>query len=343
MNLNNKEIFEYLKRNDNTPLTSFQGYDLSDMLRLINQYYLEFRRKLGFGENITYGFELEFEHSNNERISESLYTSDLDYRWYVSHDKSLTNGGEISSPILTDRQKDWNELTQVCEIIRRNAKIDCNSSSHIHIGTQVFGRKKLTWRNFLLMWAAYENIIFRFTAGEYINPRASVSTYSQPVSINFIEVYSDFNWDNNLTLARLRKSLGYRRSTFDRYQAVNLSHATNRFYEYNDNTVEFRSPNGTLQPIILQNNLNFIIALINYCKSDKFDEDTVLKRYFETSRKLNIYLYSQIYLEQALELTDLIFEKNVDKVYFLRQYLKNFQSTEYYDDFIKAKSFIKTK
>lgn len=34
--------------------------------------------------------------------------------------------------------------------------------------------------------------------------------------------------------------------------------------------------------------------------------------------------YDEIYLEQALELCDMIFTNNFNKVYFLRQYLKSF-------------------
>jgi len=74
---NNKEIFEYLKPNDNTLLSEFDEYDLYDTLRLINQYYLEFRRSLGLNERITYGFELEFESivSDCREIEKILVTS----------------------------------------------------------------------------------------------------------------------------------------------------------------------------------------------------------------------------------------------------------------------------
>ena len=37
----------------------------------------------------------------------------------------------------------------------------------------------------------------------------------------------------------------------------------------------------------------------------------------------NIYKYSRIYMEQAIELADMIFDNNLDKVYFLRQYIKD--------------------
>ncbi len=36
-------------------------------------------------------------------------------------------------------------------------------------------------------------------------------------------------------------------------------------------------------------------------------------------------MYNRINLPLALELVDMIFDNNLDKVYFLRQYLKNYQ------------------
>ena len=146
-----------------------------------------------------------------------------------------------------------------------------------------------------------------------------------------------------ITFYELRKKLGYRGNAFDHYQAINLNNATSRFSIRHNNTIEFRTPNGTLEPVIWQNNLNLFLALINYAKSTKFDEDIILKRYQSIKGKIDIKLYSQIYLKQAIELADLIFDKNIDKVYFLRQYLKGFQETEQYDDFVKARTFIKTK
>lgn len=105
----------------------------------------------------------------------------------------------------------------------------------------------------------------------------------------------------------------------------------------NKNTIEFRSPNGTLEPVIWQNNINFFTKMLIYCKSGDFDEDIVEKRLEFNNQDL--YLYRQIFLTQALELTDLIFDNNLDKIYFLRQYLKSFEVSN--EPFTKAKRFIK--
>ena len=49
--------------------------------------------------------------------------------------------------------------------------------------------------------------------------------------------------------------------------------------------------------------------------------------------------YDEIYLEQALEFADLVFTDNLNKMYFLRQYLKSFQVEK--KSLIKAKKFTK--
>ena len=91
-------------------------------------------------------------------------------------------------------------------------------------------------------------------------------------------------------------------------------------------TIEFRSPNGTFNPIIWQNNVNLLVHLFMYAKSDKFNEDKIMKRMkmmLEDNVSSKIYKYSRIYNGQAIELADMIFDNNLDKIYFLRQYVKD--------------------
>ena len=53
--------------------------------------------------------------------------------------------------------------------------------------------------------------------------------------------------------------------------------------------------------------------------------------------------YDEIYLEQALELCDMLFTNNLDKVYFLKQYLKSFQVLEKNYDYAKAPQLTKKR
>ena len=55
-----------------------------------------------------------------------------------------------------------------------------------------------------------------------------------------------------------------------------------------------------------------------------YQEDIIKERERINGRKYNnLNSYSDIYLKQALEFSDLIFARNIDKIYFLKQYLKN--------------------
>ena len=68
------------------------------------------------------------------------------------------------------------------------------------------------------------------------------------------------------------------------------------------------------------------MKLCYYCKSSSFDDSTIDKRYTLIKDKYDsITWYDEIYLEQALELCDMIFNNNFDKCYFLKQYIKSFR------------------
>ena len=57
--------------------------------------------------------------------------------------------------------------------------------------------------------------------------------------------------------------------------------------------------------------------------------------------KDNEYFYNEINFKNALEFVDIIFDNNLDKVYFLRQYFKNFEENYGIKTSVKAKTFIK--
>ena len=71
-----------------------------------------------------------------------------------------------------------------------------------------------------------------------------------------------------------------------------------------------------------------------YSKSDNFNNLLLDKRKHELL--LEEKTPNEIYLNDALEFADLIFDNNLDKVYFLRQYLKSFEVSKEYE---MAKTF----
>lgn len=51
--------------------------------------------------------------------------------------------------------------------------------------------------------------------------------------------------------------------------------------------------------------------------------------------------YNEVCLKDALEFVDLVFDSNIDKIYFLKQYLKDFEDNYALTELTKAKVFYK--
>lgn len=316
------EIFRYIKPNDNDKISEMKGFDLQDLLLYLDEYYLTLREEIGLSKEVTIGLELELEYVMEKRIKASLWDSGLNHKWKHTHDTTLINGMEIDSPILTDSKRSWEELKTICSIVTPYSQIGTCSGGHIHIGAQVLGDNIDSWVNFAGLWSAYENIIFRFCYGDYLTGRSSILDFAAPIAEDARISYEDLKKISELSFDAVLREF---RSS--KYKAVNFNHvrSNNRFAI--GNTIEFRCPNGSVDPVIWQNNVNLFAKLLRYCKSDNFDEDIINRRWAElSSQEIDIDLYDEIFLPQALELCDLIFDNNLDKVYFLRQYLKSFQT-----------------
>ncbi len=323
-NSGSNEIFKFIKPDDNDKLSEMKGFDLQDLLFYLDDYYLSLRDELGLSEDVTFGLELEFEYAMQKRIEDKLWDTGLFSEWITKIDTSLTDGAEINSPILKDEKKSWEQLQTVCDIVSPNAKIGSHSGGHIHIGAQTLGANPESWINFAGLWAAYENIIFRFGYGNFLTSRETMDDYSKTISPSMRSDYEYLKGLSEVSLKDVIRTLDY-----GKYCAVNLNHVVNPDRFITSNTIEFRCPNGTLDATIWQNNVNLFTKLLRYATSKDFDEDTINRRWEQIKDKFtDLRWYDEIYLSQALELCDLIFDNNLDKVYFLKQYLKSFATVD---------------
>ena len=335
----NDDVFKYLDPCSNDKLSDMDGADLLDLIVLINDYYLQLRKKLGISENATFGLELECENTDKAVIRDEI-SSVFHNVWITKSDGTLSSGAEVVSPILRNYTKTWQDLKTVCDIISPLASIDTRSGGHIHIGTQSLGSKRDDWLNFIKLWSSYENIIFRFAYGNYLTARPGISGYAKPVSTAFWYYYEEFINDN-IELKKIIAILAHNRYIAVNFKNINIENIG--VFDHK-NTIEFRCPNGSLDPVIWQNNVNLFVNLLEYAKSSNFDDDLVEKRHKEWSNKYNeLKWYNQIFLEQALELCDMIFDNNLDKVYFLKQYLKEYQVCDDNTEFKKAPALTKIK
>lgn len=339
-----EKIFDYIKPNENTALSDFNQLDLEELIYHLNKYQLKLRDTLEIDENITFGTEIECQKvSSRKKLADALYPElgenyfdweeryDLlrhlmfdvkgqvsSHYWDIVPDETVKTGVELNSPILWDSKKNWQDLKSVCEKVSKYGKIDNCCGGHVHIGKQILKNEKLSLLQLSHLWSVYENIIYRFCYGEYLTERNNINVYARPFYQSFLAYYDKFP-DSSID------------SLLDRIYFISGSKERAFFLEKsqdhefkNKNTIEFRNPNGTLNPVIWQNNIDFFAHLLMYADSPFFQKDILEKRR-ENLAHSSLREYRQIELGQALELADMIFPNNLKKVYFLRQYTKSFE------------------
>jgi len=335
-------IFKFINPSSNDVFLNLDNKDIKELVTLLSNYCLEFRKRLGFSEKITFGIEIEFEkkllykYLSIGEIKKEIYQKTNQESWYIGYDASLKRCGlEATSPIYRDKENTWQKIKDVCIYLRKISYVDEFCGGHIHIGTQILGNDLEAWNNFFKLWIVYEDIISRFVCGEYLTFRPSVDKWAPPLSTLIWESYQYCK--EKFTTNFDRKYLNeFFYLLSDKKQAISFQNVNNLDRFKVNNTIEFRSPNGTLDPVIWQNNINFILNILNSVKKPIFNDSLVYEKYLAISRNelLNNNKYKKINLPKALELSDLIFDNNLDKLYFLKQYLKNFKEGK--DNFKKS-------
>ena len=311
----NTKLFKLIKPNENTLLSNMSKNMLDIFLELLKNYNLEYRNTLNFKKTTTFGYEIEVEDADIDIIKDYLYSKKEE--WFLLFDPSLKNGAEIPTPILKDNKKTWKEIENLFNFLKQHSIIKESCGGHIHIGNQVLGNSNKSLLNFLKLWSTYEHIIYRFSYGEDKKPRDAIKEYAKPISNDFWQTYNEYK--ENLLVP---KEEIIKKVTVTRNRGVSLKYLL--FYERPDiDTLEFRCPNGSLNPIIWQNNTSLFVKLLEYSKNPNFNNNIVNIRH---NKRQNIYSnldkYNIIFLKDALELADLIFTNNLDKIYFIKQYIK---------------------
>lgn len=326
------ENFSFINPNNNDKLSYLRGIDLQELIVEVENYYLEYRDTLNFPSFVTFGTEIEYEEV--PRLEVDRFVREKLKDWNSFGDASLTHGGEVTSPVMHDELSRWKELQVMCKFLNeKKAIMFRNAGGHIHIGAHVLGNDISAWKRFFKTYAAYESVIFRFAYGDKVCARKRLFEYAYPISD---EIY------NNIESISEIKKVRELPESFDvtKYKAVNFSNVVFEDIK-NDklkNTIEFRMPNATYVEVIWQNNINAFCKFMLACKNGLIDEEMVDYKfnYERISPESDYSLYNVINLRNVLEFVDLIFDNNLDKVYFLRQYLKGFQEKG-----VEAKRFVR--
>ncbi len=293
--------------------------DLKELFLFLENYYIKYRYRLGINKKITFGVEIEFDDYENYLDTFNFFEDNNIS--YSSVEEATTNGFEINSCIMNDSFKDWADLRKVCRFLRKNKATTNkgNAGGHIHIGLQIFKNEE-NYDKFLKCYMLYEDILNRFLCGEYVNIRKNARYYA---------ILCKNNVYNNETYFERKKALYVGKMNFKRIKKRN--------------TIEFRRPNGTLEEIIWQNNINAIIKMILTINKDDFDVEFIdynIKKDIDRIKYRHDSAYdSEINIKKVLEFVDMFYDKNIDKLNFLKQYFKNYEQALQSKELIKTKKF----
>lgn len=325
------------EKTQNDMFSSLKGLELLDLIVDIENSPLEYRKTLGLAKNITFGIEIEYERMFRQMVS--IFIRDNFQSWHSKEDESLLFGGEITSPIMQDEEEKWEELRKICNYLKRRKVVTkYNAGGHIHVGAHILENDCDNWRRFLKIYSVYEDVLFRFLYGDKITGRKKINEYARPTAQLILKNIDRINQANSISDLKAELPIE------DRYQSLNLTNThfddlTDRII--NKNTVEFRSPNSTTEEIVWQNNINALVKLMIASKSSSIDEEYLDFIINKDSFVYKKYAYDEVRLKKVLEFVDLIFDNNIDKIYFLKQYLKEFESYENWNTGLKTKKFLK--
>ena len=314
---------------------------LDKLCKDLGDIEIKYRNILGLTRQIKFGTEIEFENASYHDVLISLQDKKKLSNWLLKVDSSVTSlyngidyGGEVTSPILHDTKAAWSELKSACLLIRKNLGLNRGrSGAHIHIDSSILKDNDEFILNFIKIWTVYEHVIYHFAYGDETDKaRINLPTYACPVAPYYneflIEYYNDekaFRHILNEIKINKQSNLYYLLSTCANNlnalgSGLNFNHCKG-LDEDEKNTIEIRCPNGTLNHIVWQNNINFFVKLLLYCTSSDFDREFI-DRKLQTYEYRRLEQYSDIYLDDAIELSNMIFDNELDKMYFLKQYLK---------------------
>jgi len=316
--------------------------EIRPLLYYLESIDIEYRNTLNLPNELTFGVEIEFDRLRYETVEylflEHLLPSFLTGKYYKKNEEEYKTwiyteeqtidpyyGCEIDSSILIDDKKCWNELRIMCNDLKNfNAKISPKCAGHIHIGSHILTKYE-DYETLIKIWLVYEPIIYRFGYGMDTKPRESIHRFARSMNYKPLKEIDKVKKDKFFLYEILNILCYIENDDYNRNYGINLLNINPEIgFDYR-NTIEFRNPNGTLEPNIWQNNVNFFSKMLLAIANNKIDLDYLNYRFHNLASNHNIDSFNNIHIKDAIELSDIIFDDELDKMYFLKQYFKLFE------------------
>lgn len=285
-----------------------------------------YRSILNFKKSILFGLEIELETIHYQSIKD-IVIHGINSTWEIKREGPTQYGIEVVSPPLKNENETWRLLLKLSEILQLLNPTFGYASFQVNLDNFMEKDKIVP---FLHFFATYEDIIFRFSKGKDNHLRDNINAYASPIIPDLTtrlrgrkDKIVKYHFQNKKEYAINLKTNEYKKL---------MTNQIPFYYEEQLNTpisiIEFRTPNGTDNAVLWQNYINTFYFIMAYVNSDSFDSER-FKNSWQSQRVYQIDSYEVLNMEKAIAFANLIFEEDIDKIYFLKQYIG--------DDYSKVK------
>lgn len=262
-----------------------------------------YRDSLELSPLTKFGLEIEMDHLSLNKINDIKDKYDNKKGYIVYEDTSLKNGGiELATRVMGNLPKNWIELKELSDYLKKkrpdfeNSSLQVNLNCHMDYNELVF---------FLKLYAYYEDIIYRYSKGNDRVLRYGADIYAHSIR-EALKRTINFGKDEIDVVEAFLNSKTFGVALKDNCGKENLRSGIN--------LIEFRTPNGTLNPILWQNYVMLFQSMIDFVESGDwygytFDIDKLSDREFD--------------LNKAIEFANIVFVSEKEKLLFLKQYIDN--------------------
>ncbi len=240
-------------------------------------------------EEVYFGIEIEFQLSertvNGDDIVNLLKKYGISVNTNVIEDRSETReynnwqvmkestcDWEVISPILNDTDRCWKELQEVCNVLKKQLKatVDENCAIHLHIQREPLLRTGNDYVKLMKLYRYLEPFTYAVSAGEE-SEISLTRTKKYAATLKF----ADENlWTKGVKQNEILEEIKNGNLElinyyfFTRLLGLSFSTASTEF-----RTVEFRTFNGTLNPIAIQSYVIYVVNMINAAVKNDFIEE----------------------------------------------------------------------
>ena len=314
-------------------IATFTAYTIKDqttrkdILKRLKVEEKETKSKIHIPPEMTVGIEIESVGSMSRQIQEikDLVLSG----WEAKKDGSLAGenfepGVEITSPILHgDDPEINNKIAYISNLLINEGQFVNNScGGHIHIGADYF-KDYESYQNLVDLWVNCEQIFYIISnrAGEV--PRLNIAEYAKPISKSFERAIDEGGADfsNIKNLEEIETQLNHASKRCNGINFDNLS-------DYEKHTIEFRLPNGTINPDTWIENINLFGNTLRRCQEiteiRKKDKEALTPAEKAEVKLFNSLLFDDLSMDdRAKALIDFVVPESQKKIFNNRYFVNS--------------------